>query len=106
MTYTLLEAGEKVTNPPLVVTQDVVRSDVAMYAGGLVWVDRDYDERLGDAVRPLNIDARGIPVVIDAAHAIGNIQIDLHALGDPEEDRHREAVGETEALRDGEAVAE
>jgi len=62
MTYTLLEAGEKVTNPPMVVTQDVVRSDVAMFAGGLVWVDRDYDERLGDAVRPLNIDARGIPV--------------------------------------------
>jgi hypothetical protein len=47
MTYTLLEAGEKVTNPPMVATQDVVRSDVAIYAGGITWVDRDYDEKLG-----------------------------------------------------------
>jgi hypothetical protein len=30
------------------------------------------------------LHARGIPVVIDAAHAIGNIAIDIAALGDPE----------------------
>jgi hypothetical protein len=61
MTYTLLEAGEKTTNPPMVGTKDAVRSDVAIYAGGLTWVDRDYDERLGDALRPLNIDSKGLP---------------------------------------------
>lgn len=61
MTYTLLEAGEKTTNPPMVATKDVVRSDVAIYAGGLTWVDRDYDERLGDALRPMTIDSRGLP---------------------------------------------
>jgi len=61
MTYTLLEAGEKATNPPMVATKDVVRSDVAIYAGGLTWVDRDYDERLGDALRPLTLDTRNLP---------------------------------------------
>jgi hypothetical protein len=61
MTYTLLEAGEKTTNPPMVATKDAVRSDVSIFAGGLTWVDRDYDERLGDALRPLNIDSKGLP---------------------------------------------
>jgi len=67
MTYTLLEAGEKVTNPPMVATKDVVRSDMAIYAGGTTWVDRDYDERLGDALRTLNIDAKGLPFGIEQA---------------------------------------
>lgn len=65
MTYTLLEAGEKVTNPPLIATIDAVRSDMAVYAGGQIWVDRDYDERMGDALRPMNIDAKGMPLGIE-----------------------------------------
>jgi len=61
MSRTLLEAGEKVANPPMVATEEVVRSDVAIYAGGLTWVDRDYDERLGPAIRPLMTDPKGLP---------------------------------------------
>lgn len=59
MTFTLLEAGEKATNPPVVATADAVKSDVALYAGGITWIDNEYDERLGDALRPLNQDFRG-----------------------------------------------
>lgn len=59
MTFTLLEAGEKATSPPIVATREAVRSDVALYAGGITWVDAEYDERLGDALRPLNQDFRG-----------------------------------------------
>ena len=59
MTFTLLEAGEKATSPPVIATQDAVRSDVALYAGGITWVSEDYDERLGDALRPLTQDFRG-----------------------------------------------
>jgi len=59
MTYTLLEAGEKATSPPMVATQDAVRSDVALYAGGITWVDAEYDEKLGEALRPLTQDFRG-----------------------------------------------
>ena len=61
MAYTLLEAGEKETYPPMIATQDVVRSDMQTYAGGVTWVDMDYDERLGDALRPINQDLRGLP---------------------------------------------
>jgi len=61
MTYALLEAGEKAVNPPMVATQDAVRSDVSIYSGGITWVDLEYDERLGDALRPINQDLRGLP---------------------------------------------
>lgn len=65
MTYTLLEAGEKNTNPPMVATMEAVRSDVAVYAGGITWVDMEYDERLGDALRPLTQDHSGMPIGIE-----------------------------------------
>ena len=65
MTYTLLEAGEKLTNPPMVATQGVVRSDIAIYAGGVTWVDEDYDEKMGEALRPLTQDAKGMPIGIE-----------------------------------------
>lgn len=65
MAYTLLEAGEKIVNPPQIATEDVIRSDVALYAGGITWVDKDYDERLGEALRPQNIDAKGMPIGIE-----------------------------------------
>lgn len=56
----LLEAGEKAVDPPLVGTLDAIRSDVGLYAGSITWVDAEYDERLGDALRPLNIDSSGL----------------------------------------------
>lgn len=61
MTLVLLEAGEKAVNPPLVATQEAVRTDVHQYAGGVTWVDAEYDERLGEALRPMTINSNGIP---------------------------------------------
>jgi len=60
MTFTLLEVGEKASNPPVLATMDTIRSDVALYAGGVTWVDQEYDERLGEALRPLSQDYKGI----------------------------------------------
>ena len=59
MTFTLLEVSEKAANPPLIATRDAIRSDMAVFAGGVTWVDREYDEKLGEALRPLNQDFRG-----------------------------------------------
>jgi len=59
MTFTLLEAGEKATSPPMIATQGAVRSDLSIYAGGVTWVDEEYDERLGEALRPIAQDFRG-----------------------------------------------
>jgi hypothetical protein len=67
MTFTLLEVSEKAGNPPLLATKDVVKSDIASFAGGITWVDQDYDERLGDALRPITQDFRGIPFGVEMA---------------------------------------
>ena len=61
MTITLLEAGEKSTNPPLLGVKGALRSDVNLMAGGLTWVDSEYDERLGEVLRPLTVDKSGLP---------------------------------------------
>ena len=55
MTLTLMEAGENSVRPPLIATQEAIRSDVALYSGGITWVDAEYDERLGEALRPLQL---------------------------------------------------
>ena len=65
MARTLLEAGEKATNPPMVAVQEAIRSDISIYAGGITWVDSEYDERLGEVLRPLTQDKSGMPIGID-----------------------------------------
>ena len=65
MAYTLLEAGEKHTNPPLIAVQEAIRSDVSLYAGGITWVDAAYDERLGEVLRPLTQDKSGMPLGLE-----------------------------------------
>ena len=62
MTRTLIEAGEKYTNPPMLAVQEAIRGDVSIYAGGITWVDSEYDERLGEVLRPLTQDKSGIPI--------------------------------------------
>jgi len=66
MTLTLLEAGEISVRPPMVATQDAVRSDIQLYAGGITWADVEYDERKGDVLRPINQDRRGLPMGYEA----------------------------------------
>lgn len=62
MTLTLLEAGEKAVNPPLIATKDVIKSDMQQFPGGVTWVDNEYDEKLGEALRAMNIDVKGLPI--------------------------------------------
>lgn len=67
MTLTLLEAGEMAVRPPLLATKEAIRSDIAIYAGGITWVDAQYDERLGEALRPMMQDKSGLPFGMDVA---------------------------------------
>lgn len=64
MMLTLIEASEKTVDPPLVATHEAIKSEVDLTAGGITWVDREYDERLGEAIRPLQL-GRNIAIGFD-----------------------------------------
>jgi hypothetical protein len=51
----VLESAEKAVDPPLVATEEAIRSDINVYAGGVTWVSQEYDETTGVALRPLDI---------------------------------------------------
>lgn len=53
MTLTLLEAGQKAVDPPLKATQEGISGAVNTYAGGITWVDAEYDEKMGKALEPI-----------------------------------------------------
>jgi hypothetical protein len=61
MSLTLLEAGEMAVRPAMIAAKEVIRGDVALYPGGITWVDAEYDERLGEVLRPITQDKTGIP---------------------------------------------
>lgn len=67
MTLTLLEAGEMAVRPPMIATKEAIRGDVAIYAGGITWADAEYDERLGEVLRPVTQDKTGIPFGLEMA---------------------------------------
>jgi hypothetical protein len=65
MTWTLLEAGEKATNPPLIGVQEAIRGDVNVSAGAITWAVANYDERTGSALRPIAQDKTGMPLGLE-----------------------------------------
>jgi hypothetical protein len=61
MSLTLLEAGEKAVDPPLVAVGEHIQGGVNMFAGGVTYIDAEYDERTGEALRTLQRDVgRGL----------------------------------------------
>ncbi|MBZ0149248.1 MAG: head-tail connector protein [Pseudorhodoplanes sp.] len=62
ITLTLLEAGQKAVDPPLKATKEAIQGGVNAFAGGLTWVDAEYDEKLGAAIEPLMDVSKGFPV--------------------------------------------
>ena len=73
MTHTLLEAGERYARPPIIATQKVIRSDVDLAPDGITWVDQEYDERLGAALRPLSQDRGGFPIGMEMRDGIVDV---------------------------------
>lgn len=49
------EAGEKSIDPPLKATEEAVKGEINMYAAGITWVDREYDEKMGPAIEPIRL---------------------------------------------------
>ena len=65
MAMVLLEAGEKELDPPLLVQEGAVKSDIDAGAAGITWTDAKYDERNGRAVDRLYPPGRNLPIGID-----------------------------------------
>jgi hypothetical protein len=70
MTRVVLTAGEKAVDPPMVAVKEAIRNDVAIYPGGITWVDSEYDERLGEVLRPLSQDRSGLGFGLDLVQDI------------------------------------
>lgn len=61
VTLTLLEAGEMAAGPPMLAVQEAIRGDVDLRSRGITWVDAEYDERLGEVLRPVTQNTGGLP---------------------------------------------
>lgn len=70
MTLTLLEAGQKAVDPPLIAVGEMIQGGVNTFAGGVTWVDAEYDERFGEVMRPMTIDKTGLQFGIDREERI------------------------------------
>lgn len=67
---TTREAGEKYVDPPMIAVGDAIRGDIGLYAGGITNVDAEYDERLGEVLRPITRDRGGFPIAAEIAAAL------------------------------------
>lgn len=56
----LLESGELAIYPTMIGVREAIRSDIDIRAGGFIAVDAEYDERLGEVLRPLTRDTKGL----------------------------------------------
>jgi hypothetical protein len=67
---TIREAGEKYVDPPMIAVGEAIRGDLGLYAGGVTNVDAEYDERLGEVLRPITRDRGGFPIGKEVAGAL------------------------------------
>ena len=75
MKMTIIEAGEKQVDPPLVATQDALLSPIDLGANGITMIDSQYDERLGAALRVLDLGKNvglGIDLINDQRNQLGD----------------------------------
>ncbi|SCW39127.1 Bacteriophage head to tail connecting protein [Rhizobium mongolense subsp. loessense] len=69
MMMTIIEAGEKQVDPPMIATQDAVVSPIDLSSNGITYIDSEYDERLGAALRAVELGKNtglGVDLVNDA----------------------------------------
>lgn len=60
ITLTLLEAGQKAVDPPMIAIGEAINGGINLYAGGETFVDSDYDERTGEVLRPITMQPEGL----------------------------------------------
>lgn len=65
MSRVLLEAGQKAVDPPMIAVSEALNSAIDIQPGGVTVASAEYDERLGEVLRPLSIDKTGLPLAIN-----------------------------------------
>lgn len=60
ITLTMLDAGQKATDPPMIAVTEAIAGGVNSGAGMITWTDADYDERTGEVLRPMEMRFDGI----------------------------------------------
>lgn len=65
MTHTLIEAGERYARPPMIATTNVVEGVIDLSPDGITFVDKEYDERMGQALRTITQDRGGYPIGLE-----------------------------------------
>ena len=55
MAWSIMQAGELAVEPALIGQSEAVVSPVNLFASGITWVDKDYDERTGKALSPVEM---------------------------------------------------
>lgn len=73
MTLTLLEAGEKAVDPPMLAVGENIQGGINVYAGGVTYVDPEYDERTGEALRALQLDKSGLQWGVDREQRVSEM---------------------------------
>lgn len=71
MMMTIIEAGEKQVDPPLVAAQDAIVSPIDISSGAITYIDGDYDERLGAALRPMDL-GKNVGLGVDLVNDVRN----------------------------------
>lgn len=56
----MLDSGEMAIRPPMIGVREAMRSDMELFAGGFTAIDAEYDERLGEVLRPITQDTRNL----------------------------------------------
>lgn len=67
MTLTILDAGERAANPAMIGVAEAIRGDLNIYPGGFTAIDQDYDERLGEVLRPIEQSRGGVQYGMEIA---------------------------------------
>ncbi len=81
ITLTLLEAGQKAVDPPMqAVGNDVIQGGVNLYAGAISWIDPEYDERSGPAIKPLWQANPNLGWGVDREKRIADVIASAHLL--------------------------
>jgi hypothetical protein len=60
MMLTMLTAAEMATAPSMIAVGEAINGAINLYASGITQTDADYDERMGEVLRPITMQLEGI----------------------------------------------